>query len=317
MTGTGLFPENLNTMIHPFIPGQILPTTVVGSFPSKPRRTLHSLLDPYRAAVRDAVQAQISAGVTIISDGQVRGDMIGTFTSHLPGVRGKDVIGRVMPPNHPITISDTRYARSRHPFVKGILTGPSTLSYGLHISTAYYRSRDELVPDMAEALSREARALSGEGITMLQIDEPILSTGTADLTIAREAISRVASSSSVPVCLHVCGPVSRIIDDYVRMPVQVLDFEGSIDPENFASLSTRDLNGRYIGYGCVDSSRPVVEDQQTVISRLQAGIDVFGPERLIPDPDCGMRMLPPDVAMAKLTRLTGAVSQLRAEIASE
>lgn len=301
-------------MVTPFIPGQILPTTVVGSYPAEPRRTLRSLLDPYHEAVCRAVDAQISAGITIISDGQVRGDMIGTFASRLPGIRGKDVIGRVMPPDLPITIKDTRYALSRHPHVKGILTGPSTLSYGLHLNTSNYRSRDELIPDIAAALSVEGRALGDLNISMLQVDEPIFSTGIADLDLGRRAIEQIVRNVQVPVCLHVCGPLSRIIDDLVRMPVQVLDFEGSVDPENFASLSVRDLQGKYIGFGCVDSSRTEVEEVNTVISRIRSGVDVLGPERILPDPDCGLRMLPQDVAYAKLSRLCEAVAVVRSEM---
>lgn len=303
-------------MVQPFIPGQILPTTVVGSFPAEPRRTLRSLFDPYHEAVCQAVDAQISAGITIISDGQVRGDMITNFASRLPGIRGNDVIGRVMPPDLPITIKDTRYARTRHPYVKGILTGPSTLSYGLHLNTSNYRSRDELIPDIAAALSTEARALGDEGITMLQIDEPIFSTGTADLDIGSRAIRQIADEVQVPVCLHVCGPISGIIDHLLKMPIQVLDFEGSVDPENFASLSSRDLNDKYIGYGCVDSSRADIEDVNTIIARMRTGVDVLGPERLLFDPDCGLRMLPREIAYQKLSRLTAAAATVRSEVLS-
>lgn len=301
-------------MVNPFISGQILPTTVVGSFPAEPRRTIRSLLDPYHEAVCQAVDAQIAAGITIISDGQVRGDMIQTFASHLPGIRGKDVIGRVMPPDMPITIKDTRYARTRHPYVKGIITGPSTLSYGLHMSTSNYRSRDEVIPDIADALSVEARALSDCGISMLQIDEPIFSTGITDLVLGREALSRIVKTVQVPVCLHVCGPLSKIIDEIVRMPVQILDFEGCVDPENLASLSARDLGDKYIGFGCVDSSKAHVEDLSIVISRLRAGVDALGPNRILPDPDCGLRMLDKNVAYAKLKRLCEAVAVVRNDV---
>lgn len=299
--------------MKPFITGQILPTTVVGSYPAEPRRTLRSLMDPFHEAACQAVEAQITAGVTIISDGQVRGDMIETFASKLPGIRGKDVIGKVMPSGHPITAKDTRYARTRHPYVKGIITGPSTLSHGLHLNTPNYRTRDELIPDIAEALAAEARYLGETGIVMLQIDEPIFSTGIADLDLGRKAIEKIAQQVSVPVCLHVCGPLSRIIDQYVRMPVQVLDFEGSVDPENLSSLSSRDLNGKYIGFGCVDSSSGKLEDIETVVRRIRAGIEELGMERLIPDPDCGLRMLPQDVAYAKLSRLCEATAIIRSE----
>lgn len=297
-----------------FIPGELLPTTVVGSFPAEPKRTMRSLFDPFHEAVIEAVNAQLDAGITIISDGQVRGGMIETFASHLPGIKGKDVIGKVMPSDTQITTKDTKYARSRHPYVKGIITGPSTLSYALHLNTPGYRSRDDLIPDIAEALTAEAVALEAAGITMLQIDEPIFSTGIADLSVGRAALEKITRNLKIPVCLHVCGPLSGIIDEYVRMPVQVLDFEGSVDPGNFASLSSRDLKDRYVGYGCVDSSRPSLEDQETIIRRIRAGIDVLGPERLIFDPDCGLRMLPRDAAIAKLSGLTRAVSAVRAEL---
>ncbi|NLL09850.1 MAG: methionine synthase, partial [Methanomicrobiales archaeon] len=88
--------------MKPFIPDIILPTTVVGSYPAKPKRTLKSLFDPLHFAVEEAVSLQKKAGITIISDGQVRGDMIGVFASKLPGIRGSDVIGRVMPPDQAI-----------------------------------------------------------------------------------------------------------------------------------------------------------------------------------------------------------------------
>ncbi|MFH0967812.1 MAG: methionine synthase, partial [Methanobacteriota archaeon] len=196
----------------------------------------------------------------------------------------------------------------------GIITGPSTLSYGLHMSTSNYRSRDEVIPDIAEALSVEASALADWGISMLQIDEPIFSTGIADLSLGREALLKVIKKVKIPVCLHVCGPLSKIIDELVRMPIQVLDFEGSVDPENFASLSGQDLKDKYIGFGCVDSSKAQVEDLNTVISRIRAGVDTLGVNRLLPDPDCGLRMLDPGDASAKLSRLCEAVAVVRSEV---
>ncbi len=110
------------------VPGLILPTTVVGSYPVVPGRGLAGMFDPLRHAAKTAVEDQLLAGIDVISDGQVRGDMIRTFTSRLPGIRGQEVIGRVQSADHPITLSDTKYALTRHRLVKGIVTGPSTLA---------------------------------------------------------------------------------------------------------------------------------------------------------------------------------------------
>ena len=300
--------------MQPFIPDTILPTTVVGSYPGQPKRTLKNLFDPLHGAVEEAVSLQKKAGITIISDGQVRGDMIGAFASKLPGIRGSDVIGRVMPPDQAITIKDTAYAVRQHPYVKAIITGPSTLSYGLHLGTPQYRNRSELVPDIASSLVVEAQGLSKTGAVMLQIDEPILSTGAADLDVAKKAIATIAKAVTIPVCLHACGNIAHIIDDLLAMPIQILDFEGSANAENLASFSGKDLKDRYIGYGIVDSSSPVLESADEVKRRLLKGIDILGPERILPDPDCGLRMHTPESAYAKLTRLTGVVSEVRQEL---
>ena len=42
--------------------------------------------------------------------------------------------------------------------------------------------------DLAAALVPEVKALEAAGITLLQIDEPIFSTGMADLAIGKQAI---------------------------------------------------------------------------------------------------------------------------------
>ena len=297
-----------------FIPDTILPTTVVGSYPGQPKRTIKSVFDPLHGAVEEAVSLQKKAGITIISDGQVRGDMIGAFASKLPGIRGSDVIGRVMPPDQAITIKDTAYAVRQHPYVKAIINGPSTLAYGLHLGTPQYRNRSELVPDIASSLVVEAQGLSKTGAVMLQIDEPILSTGAADLDVAKKAIATIAKAVTIPVCLHACGNIAHIIDDLLAMPIQILDFEGSVNADNLASFSGKDLKDRYIGYGIVDSSSPVLESADEVKRRLLKGIDILGPERILPDPDCGLRMHTPESAYAKLTRLTGVVSEVRQEL---
>jgi len=300
--------------MKPFIPDIILPTTVVGSYPAKPRRTLKSLFDPLHFAVEEAVSLQKKAGITIISDGQVRGDMIGVFASKLPGIRGSDVIGRVMPPDQAITIKDTAYAARQHPYVKAIVTGPSTIAYGLRLQTRLYRNKDELVPDIASALAVEAQGLSKTGAVMLQIDEPILSTGAANIDVAKKAVATIAESVSIPVCLHACGNIAHIIDDLLAMPIDILDFEGCVNPENLASFSGKELKDRYIGYGIVDSSSPVLEPADVVRQRLWKGIDILGPERILPDPDCGLRMHTPESAYAKLARLCGVVEEVRQEL---
>ncbi|MCQ8893990.1 MAG: methionine synthase [Methanolinea sp.] len=297
--------------MDPFASLPLLPTTVVGSYPVERGRGLAAFLDPFRHAVRVAVGSQVRAGIDIISDGQVRGDMIQAFSSHLPGIRGQDVINPVLPAPGPITVGDTLYALSCHTWVKGILTGPTTLSHALHIATPVYRDRGDLARDLARALAVEAIALEKAGVCMVQVDEPILSTGAADIARAREAFSLLAGTLHVPVALHVCGDLAGVIDDLLRFPVAVLDIECAKSPQNLDLLSEKDLQGRRIAAGCVDSSDPRVESVGEIRGRVEKAVDRFGPHNLLVDPDCGLRMLPPDAAFQKLSNMVTAVREVR------
>jgi 5-methyltetrahydropteroyltriglutamate--homocysteine methyltransferase len=290
---------------------KVLATTVVGSYPVVKGGGLRSLLDPLHTAVETAVADQIAAGIDIISDGQVRGDMIQIFASKLPGIKGQEVIGKVQPASGSMTVGDTRYALTKAPKVKGIITGPTTLAHGLHITTPMYRNKEELALDLAVALVPEAKALESAGITLLQIDEPIFSTGMADLTVGKQALEIITTTLGIPTCMHVCGNLGNILDEILKFKVNVLDFEFSNNPANLDLLSRRDLAGRMIGYGCVDSSIDAIESVTEIKKRIEKGIEIFDPKIMLLDPDCGMRMRSRDIAFAKLKHMTEAAKIVR------
>jgi 5-methyltetrahydropteroyltriglutamate--homocysteine methyltransferase len=290
---------------------KVLATTVVGSYPVVKAGGLKSLFDPLAGAVETAVADQITAGIDIISDGQVRGDMIGAFASKLPGVKGQEVIGKIQPAAAAITVADTKYAISKFPKVKGIITGPSSLAHGLHISTPMYRNKEELALDLAAALIVEAKSLEAAGVTLLQIDEPILSTGIADLAVGKQAVELIASSVRVPTCMHVCGNIANVIDEILKYNVNVLDFEFSKNPANLDILSRRDLAGRMLGYGCVDSASETVESVHEIRKRIEKGVEYFDPKILLIDPDCGLRMRSRESAYWKLKNMCDAAKEVR------
>jgi 5-methyltetrahydropteroyltriglutamate--homocysteine methyltransferase len=67
-----------------------------------------------------------------------------------------------------------------------------------------------------------------------------------------------------------------------------------------------------IGYGCVDSADPAIESIETIRKRIEAGVDVFSPEVMLIDPDCGLRMQARDVASGKLKNMVVAAGEVRA-----
>jgi len=298
-------------MAKQYFINKVLATTVVGSYPVVKGGGLRNLLDPLHTAVETAVADQIKAGIDIISDGQVRGDMIQVFASKLPGIKGQEVTGKIQAASGPITVGDTKYALTKAPKVKGIITGPTTLAHGLHINTPMYRNKEELALDLAAALIPEAKALEAAGITLLQIDEPMFSTGMADLETGKQAIGLITAALRIPTCMHVCGNLGNVIDEILKFNVNVLDFEFANNPANLDLLSRRDLAGRMIGFGCVDSASDNVESVAEIRKRIEKGIEIFDPKIMLLDPDCGMRMRSHDVAYRKLKNLADAAKEVR------
>nr|WP_321350418.1 methionine synthase [uncultured Methanoregula sp.] len=290
---------------------KVLATTVVGSYPVVKAGGFKSIFDPLAGAVETAVADQIGAGIDIISDGQIRGDMIGNFASKLPGVKDQQVIGKIQPAAGPITTGDTKYALSKSPKVKGIITGPSTLAHGLHISTPMYRNKEELALDLAAALVPEARSLEAAGVTLLQIDEPILSTGIADLAVAKQAVEIITAAVRIPTCMHVCGNIANVLDEILKYNVNVFDFEFSNNQANLDVISRRDLTSHMLGYGCVDSTSETVETVQEIRKRIEKGVEYFDPKILLIDPDCGMRMRSRESAYWKLKNMCEAAKEVR------
>jgi 5-methyltetrahydropteroyltriglutamate--homocysteine methyltransferase len=295
-------------MAKAYFINKVLATTVVGSYPVGKGG---GLFDPHHAAVETAVAEQIAAGIDIISDGQIRRDMIGTLASKLPGIKGQDVIGKVQPAAGPITAGDTRSALSRTPKVKGIITGPTTLAHALHLATPMYRNKEELALVLAVALAAEAKSLEATGVTLIQIDEPMFSTGVADLDIGKLAVELIAKSLAIPSCMHVCGELSGVIDRILDINVNVFDFEFSKNPGNLDLFRSRDLAGRMIGLGCVDSTTDRVETVAEIRARIEERIGVFGPGAMLIDPDCGMRMRTREAASAKLNNMAVAAKEAR------
>ena len=100
-------------------------STVVGSFPveakeaSNAKDKLLKVLgsyDPFKESIRQAVYSQLDAGVDIVSDGQVRGDMVSSFSKYIPGFKIEEgnsfIISKIRKPIGEISVKDLLYAKN-------------------------------------------------------------------------------------------------------------------------------------------------------------------------------------------------------------
>ncbi|MEW5936850.1 MAG: methionine synthase [Candidatus Thermoplasmatota archaeon] len=290
-------------------------TTVVGSMPVQPSRaalanSYRTHEDPFISALEESVSIQLSAGVEIVSDGQTRDTMVSLFAKHLRGVRMKErpvVIGDISW-KEPITLTDAKHARSLLPrgvMLKGIVTGPCTMAMGM--LDQHYHEPAELTMALAHALNLEAKAIE-RFVDLLQFDEPYLSIEYPEF--AREVIAKLRAGLTKPVALHVCGDVSKIFPELAEMPVDILDHECSANPglvEVIKECAPRQM----IGYGCVRSDDPRVESIEEIAARIRRGVEALGSERILIDPDCGLRNLPLESAVGKLRNMVLAREEVR------
>ncbi len=323
-------------------------TTVVGSYPVLPKdpQSVGSKIsnflgayDPFIPALKLAVEDQVNAGVDLISDGQVRGDMIEVFARNIPGmsVEGNTpkILEKIRPSQHSSGPSDLKLAlktaknisekfsyeskllekgnkfNNKFKGLKGIITGPTTLVLSSRIEGYYERDKKEkIIKDMAIALKKEAINLQEAGAAVIQIDEPFLSTGVADLNIARNAMKIITDKISVPISMHVCGDVGDIFKDLLKFPVEIIDCEFAGIPSNIYSLELNYDGSKKIGFGCIDTKTEGIEKLDHVVNLIKKGIDIIGEDNMIVDPDCGMRMLSRNAALLKLKKMKEAVGWL-------
>ena len=301
-------------------------STVVGSFPvelkeasSAKDKLLNALgaHDSFKDAIKDSVISQLDAGVDIISDGQVRGDMVSIFTEFIPGMKivdgNTEIVSKIRKPVQEISLKDLQYAKKvmkdyyngsipEGKGIKGIITGPNTIVHSSRI-TGFYKNKEDAIIDLAHSLKHEADAIAKKvEPTYIQIDEPFLSTGMVDMKTAREAIDIIRDGLEVPLAMHVCGILSDAFTDISRFNVDILDFEFAGNNVNLDVLEKNSslIKGKKIGFGCVDSSVNTVDDIEDIDSLVQKAIDIVGKDNLFLDPDCGLRRAPKDVAFEKL-----------------
>jgi 5-methyltetrahydropteroyltriglutamate--homocysteine methyltransferase len=332
----------------------MLTTTVVGSY-SVPdwlerlkddhlRRRVSSthLEEIHRVAIKAALKDQEWAGIDIVSDGELRRDNdIDYLLSRIPGL--------VIPEANKLHYFDYHHARVDAPLaepapgalhladeyrftaaftdrpIKFSFTGPFSLSR--RIDNHAYPDDDELVLALAGWLNAEAKTLVEAGARCLQIDEPFLAGDPERVELAIAAIGVVTDGVDADWGLHVCygnrharplweGHYSFLFPAVLGAPVNCLTLE-------FARKGYEDLTlladhgwERDVGLGVIDVKTQQVETAETVAGRIRRAIELVPPERLVINPDCGLRHLPADVARAKLAAMVEGARRVRLELAA-
>jgi len=207
--------------------------------------------------------------------------------------------------------------------VKFSFTGPFSLSR--RIRDGAYSSPGDLVRALARRLNAEARELAAAGADFLQIDEPFLAGYPEHVELAVEAVNLVVEGVPATWALHVCygnryaRPSWEGHYDFLFPAVNAARVDQIV--LEFARKGLDDLRlirqhqwDRWLGFGVIDVKSPQVETAEVVASRIRRALEYVPADRLMVNPDCGLRHLAPEVAIAKLHAMVAGAATVRAEL---
>jgi len=319
-------------------------TTVVGSYP-KPKwldRAKDLWEDPdadfgddeWAEATEDAArlitEEHERAGLDVVVDGEMRRNEMVEFFAHR--IDGYEFNGPVKVWGHnyfdkPSVVSDVEYDESwlvdEYEFtasvaerpVKVPITGPYTLA-NWSFNEAY-DDDEALAYDLADLVNEEIEKLVEAGARYIQIDEPALATTPDDHAIVGGCLERIADGipEDVRIGLHVCyGDYSRIYPEILEFPVDEFDLElANGDYEQLDVFKDPDFT-KDLALGVVDAHVAEVESVEQIEANIRKGLEVVPPERLTVSPDCGVKLLPREVAYEKMANLVTAARNVEADL---
>jgi len=298
----------------------MIPTTVIGSYPVRLDGVKYAgayfsgrSVDAADESVSQAVERQLEAGVDIISDGQTRGGFVKIFACKFRGVvmQKKPVVIREIEYAGPSTAGDQLKVRGMLPDrvkLKGIITGPYTLAKSS--VNRHYDSLRELAFAYADGLAKEAEELD-KVVDYIQVDEPFYSVDYPEY--GRELTEKVFGGVKAPRMLHVCGDVSCVFKELVEYKVDCLEHEFAANPRLWDAVKDVDFT-QTLGVGVVRSDLNKVESAGEIRGRMETALKHLDEERLMFNPDCGLRSLDPEVAYGKLRNMVEARNKLERRI---
>lgn len=320
-------------------------TTISGSLP-KPNwiASTGKLWSPWKlsadalelgklSATQSAVQDQLKAGLSIITDGeQSRQHFVTTFIENLSGVNFKKrkivrirdrydasvptVVGPVSR-KKPVFIKFAKFLRnlSSKP-IKFSLPGPMTMVDTLYDN--FYKSRKKLAWRFAEVLNEEAKELEKAGVDYIQFDEPAFNVFFDEVRDwGIETLERAAKNLRSKTVVHICyGYGIKANNDWKKTlgsewrqyeKIFPLLNKSKIDQISLECMNSKVpldllslLKNKKILAGVIDVATNKVETPKKIFELIKKITHFVKPKQLSCCTNCGMITLPPKIAQRKM-----------------
>jgi 5-methyltetrahydropteroyltriglutamate--homocysteine methyltransferase len=298
-----------------------------------PENLNEALLDATRLAVSD----QVAAGLDIITDGEAcRESYSNHFATALDGVdidnpgealdrSGEPVpVPRITGPikrRHAISVDEVKALKqlTDRP-IKFTVPGPFTMAQ--QAQNDFYPDLREAALAYAEAVREEVEDLFAAGADIIQLDEPYMQARPeAAEAYGIEALNAALRGTAGTTCVHICFGYAALIHErpegYSFLPqlhqacchqISIETAQSDLDCSVLSSLPEQTIL-----LGVIDLSSPEVESVETIVERVQRALPYIDKERVVLAPDCGMKYLPRDASLHKLSNMVEAAKILRSQ----
>ena len=298
-----------------------------------PENLNEALLDATRLAVSD----QVAAGLDIITDGEAcRESYSNHFATALEGVdidnpgealdrSGEPVpVPRITGPikrRHAISVDEVKAPKqlTDRP-IKFTVPGPFTMAQ--QAQNNFYPDLREAALAYAEAVREEVEDLFAAGADIIQLDEPYMQARPeAAEAYGIEALNAALRGTAGTTCVHICFGYAALIHErpegYSFLPqlhqacchqISIETAQSDLDCSVLSSLPEQTIL-----LGVIDLSSPEVESVETIVERVQRALPYIDKERVVLAPDCGMKYLPRDASLHKLSNMVEAAKILRSQ----
>ena len=286
-------------------------------------------------AAQEVLEIQIRAGISIPTDGEVRREnYIHYHCRHLGGFDFNNLEHRVLRDGAyetdlpairgPILHSGKNYSAHDYIASQGVssrpvkFTLPGPLTIMDTTADCFYNDRPKLNAALAKTINKEVLALVEAGCRHIQIDEPLFARSVKDaLDFGMEGLERCfyGVPKSVTRIVHMCCGYPDHLDDtdYKKAdPSSYYELSKAIDQAAFDQISIEDkhccnnlnlleqFENKTVIFGSLAIASSALETVEEVVERLSAALNHIDRDRLVVAPDCGLGLLPAQLAEDKL-----------------
>ena len=277
------------------------------------------------ALTRAAIAEQISSGLDLVTDGQIRWyDPISHLAGKLENVSVNGLL-RFFDTNfylrQPVVHGPVVWARpvlrpeyemaskaSAKP-VKPVLTGAYTLArHSIIEYPPYQKEFARLVLDYNEAIVKEVSELAAAGATVIQIDEPSIlkEPSHADWDLLEETWNKLSAAKGKArlVLATYFGDATPVLHHLLSMPADVVALDFTYNPRLVDQVADS-KPAKPLGFGLLDGRNTKLDDPAAVLSALDRMLPKIRASECYLNPSSGLEYLPRDRALAKLKHLAG------------